>query len=351
MSGNLRVAIIIPRLEQLGPIKSIQELVNSLCEIGKFQIKVFYLDKKVDPLVKMMVPVERLNPVNFPFDDYDIIHTNGIRPDMFAFLNRKKIKYHISTIHNFVFEDLLYSYNKLISFIFGNIWLILWKRADKMVCVSEALKHYCEKWFASSRLEVIYNGISETDNSLIPDDDIIHAIEGFRSKGLKVIGCACILTKRKGIEQILSMIAVEKEFSLVIIGKGNEIVNLKRLAKELKIIDRCMFCGFRSNSIIYLGHFDFVVIPSRSEGFGLVLIEAVQQKVPVVCSDLQVFKELFNDNEVTFFKLDDLNSLTNAMGVAIKRGRKKADLAFFRYLKNYTGKLMAEKYLELYQSA
>ena len=87
----MRVAIIISRIEQLGPVKVIQALVNSFSKYQKLQIKVFYLDKTVDPSIKMIVPVERLNFRTFPFDDYDIIHTNGIRPDLFAFVNRNKI--------------------------------------------------------------------------------------------------------------------------------------------------------------------------------------------------------------------------------------------------------------------
>ncbi|MCX6254228.1 MAG: glycosyltransferase [Bacteroidia bacterium] len=347
----MRVAIIIPSIDQLGPVKSIQALVNSLCEIEKLQIKVFYLDKIVDPQIKMMVPVERLDCGNFRFCDYDIIHTNGIRPDLFAFINRKKIKYHISTIHNLVFEDLAFTYNGLISRIFGNIWLILWRRADKLVCVSNTMKNYYEKWFSSSKLEVIYNGIAETDNSVLPDNDIIQTIDGFKSKGFKIIGCAGILTRIKGIDQVLNMLVEEKEFSLVTIGKGKELVSLQQLAKKLKITDRCFFSGFRSNAVNYFRFFDFFVMPSRSEGFGRALIEAVQQKVKVICSDLAVFKELLNADEATFFKLEDLNSLSEALKVAIETGEKKTDLAYTRYKNEYTDRLMATKYYELYKSA
>ena len=346
----MRVAIIIPRLEELGPVKSIQALVNSLCEIEKLQIKVFYIDKSVDPRIKMMVPVERLDPGKFRFGDYDIINTNGIRPDLFAFINRKKIKYHISTIRNFVFDDLTFTYNRLVSLIFGNVWLILWRRADKLVCVSKAMKSYYEKWFSSSKLEVIYNGISETDNSLMPDDDIIQIIGGFRSQGLKVIGCAGILTKRKGIDQILNVLAEEKEFSLVIIGKGKKLLSLQHLAKKLKISDRCLFSGFRSNAVNYFRYFDFFAMPSRSEGFGRALIEAVQQKVPVVCSDIEVFKELFNGDEAIFFKLDDKASLASALRQAEENGKSKVEMAYSRYKNEYSDMIVAKKYYELYQS-
>jgi L-malate glycosyltransferase len=346
----IRVAIIIPRLAQLGPVKVIQNLVNSLYTIENLHITVYYLDKIVDPHVKMMVKVERLIPGRFRFSDFDIIHTNGIRPDLFAFINRRKIRYHISTIHNFVFDDLRFTYNRLISWVFGNVWLSLWNRADKLVCVSGAMKNYYKKWFSISKLEVIYNGIAEADNSCIPGNDIIQAINRFKSKGLKIIGAVGILTKIKGIDQILSLLAEEKEFALVIIGSGKELPNLLNLAKKLNIHDRCLFCGFRSNAVTYFRFFDYIIVPSKSEGFGLVLIEAVQQKVPVICSDLEIFKELFNRDEVIFFKLDNTASLASALKTAVETGKAKAELAYIRYKNEYSDRDMAKKYFNLYLS-
>jgi glycosyltransferase involved in cell wall biosynthesis len=92
-------------------------------------------------------------------------------------------------------------------------------------------------------------------------------------------------------------------------------------------------------------------MPSRSEGFGLTLIEAVQQKVPVICSDIVVFKEILNDDEVTFFKLEDRTSLTEALKSASESGKKKAEKAYLRYINNYSASIMAKNYYELYKTA
>lgn len=347
----MKVAIIISRIDQLGPIKVIQSLVNSLSENQELKLTVFYIDKMVDPEVKMMVPVEKLNRRAFSFGEYDIVHTNGIRPDLFAFRNRKKIKFHISTIHNFVFEDLSFTYNKVVSLIFGNIWLLLWRRADKLICVSNSMKTYYEKWYPSSKLEVIYNGIPEFESPTVPDNDLILKVDEFKKKGFKVIGSVGVLTKRKGLDQILNLISIEKEFAAIIIGEGRESGKLKKLAEKLRICNRLLFCGFMNNAVNYFKYFDVFVFPSKSEGFGLALLEAVQQKVPVICSDLEVFKELFNRDEVTFFRLDDLKSLSKSLDIANETVTMKVDLAFSRYLNNYTDTLMAKQYLDLYQSA
>ena len=346
----MRVAIIVARIDQAGPIIVIQNLVNSLEIFNDLMVKVFYLDKKVNPQFSMIVPVERFDSQKFRFADYDIVHTNGIRPDLLAFLNRKKIKYHISTLHNLVFEDLTFTYNRLISFFFGNIWLLLWNRADKLVCVSEAVKTYYSKWFSKSKLEVICNGIAEIDSSFVPEYDVIQAVGNFHSSELKVIGFVGILTNRKGIDQVLYLIAAEKNLALVIIGDGKELGNLMHLAGKLKISDRCLFCGFRSYASVYIRYFDFFIMPSRSEGFGLALIEAIQQKIPVICSDIAVFEELYHEDEVVFFKSGDKGSLSAALKIAIETGQKKVEKAYASYLNNYTAEAMAKKYYELYKS-
>jgi glycosyltransferase involved in cell wall biosynthesis len=347
----MRVAIILSRIDQLGPVKVMQNLVNSLNNTDQLKIEVFYFDNYVDQKVKMAVLMERLDRRSFCFSNYDIIHTNGFRPDLFAFMNRKKIRYHISTIHNFVFEDLTFTYNRLISLFFGNVWFFLWKRADKLVCVSKTMKSYYSKWFPISKLEVIYNGIGETYSVILPDDDIIKTIHSFHLKGLKVIGTAGILTKRKGIDQILYLLDMEKELALVVIGSGKELLRLVRLSERLKISDRCLFGGFRDDAVACFSSFDFFVTPSRSEGFGLALMEAVQQKVPLICSDLDVFKELLNPDEVTFFKSGNVKSLSEALKIANETGKKKTELAYTRYLNNYTTGIMTKRYFELYKSA
>jgi glycosyltransferase involved in cell wall biosynthesis len=347
----IRVAIIITRIDNLGPVKVISNLVNSLIGQNEIRVSVFYIDKEVNDQIKMNIPVQRLKLRDFRFNDFDIVHTSGIRPDLFAFLHRKKIKYHISTLHNFVFEDLSYTYNKFISWFFGNIWLILLIRSDRMVCVSVALKDYYSRWFKSDKLVVIHNGISESDISFNPDQAIINVIGKFHSEGLTVLGFAGILTRRKGVDQILSLLSQKKELAFVIIGDGKEHKALISEARKLDVLDRCLFCGFKENAVGYFNYFDLFVMPSRSEGFGLALIEGVQQNIPVICSDIAVFNELFSTEEVTFFKPDNLSSLINAVTTAKETGKVKSVLAHYRYLGNYKSVLMAKKYYELYRSA
>ena len=65
-------------------------------------------------------------------------------------------------------------------------------------------------------------------------------------------------------------------------------------------IDKNKASYFFSNSLMY-------VFPSIDEGFGIPLIEALKLKVPVICSDIQIFKEIANDCVLYFKKQDEFH--------------------------------------------
>jgi glycosyltransferase involved in cell wall biosynthesis len=89
------------------------------------------------------------------------------------------------------------------------------------------------------------------------------------------------LYDRKGIDILLR--AIEKVKSslgscrFLIVGDGPEEAALKQLASDLQVADRVVFVGDVPNTMIpsLLRDCDFFVLPSRSEPFGIVLLEAM----------------------------------------------------------------------------
>ena len=56
-------------------------------------------------------------------------------------------------------------------------------------------------------------------------------------------------------------------------------------------------------------HADALIQASIGEGFGLPLIEAGKYKLPVICSDIEVFHEVAGDHAI-YFEKDSTNSLS-----------------------------------------
>ena len=120
------------------------------------------------------------------------------------------------------------------------------------------------------------------------------------------------------------------------------------LANQLNVSDRIFFAGFRKHATDYLPLFDIYLIPSRSEGVSLALLEAVASKTPVVCSDIISFTELFEKDELSFFALDNIESLNNAIEFSLANGNELVEKAFKKYTNNFTETFMAKNYLKMY---
>ncbi len=72
---------------------------------------------------------------------------------------------------------------------------------------------------------------------------------------------------------------------LVILGQGSRLAALQQLAAELGVADRVRFPGFVANPWAYFARARLFVLPSRWEGFGNVVAEALATGVPTLVTD------------------------------------------------------------------
>lgn len=73
--------------------------------------------------------------------------------------------------------------------------------------------------------------------------------------------------------------------NLVILGEGPERKKLESLIKEYNLDRKVILAGFKENPYPYIKDAEFFVLPSRFEGFGVVLIEAMALGKAVVATD------------------------------------------------------------------
>ncbi|MEH6407735.1 MAG: glycosyltransferase family 4 protein, partial [Leeuwenhoekiella sp.] len=69
---------------------------------------------------------------------------------------------------------------------------------------------------------------------------------------------------------------------LLLVGDGPDMTMLKELVKELDIIDKVIFAGYKKNVQNYQSIMDVCVFPSKTETFGLVAIECLNLGKPVL---------------------------------------------------------------------
>ena len=172
-------------------------------------------------------------------------------------------------------------------------------------------------------------------------------LKQFKGDGV-LIGVNCSLHKRKGLDVLLkSLQRLPDKFKLYVIGDGPGMTELQELSHSLKIDHRVRFCGRIQQAYKFLPFYDIYAIPSRSEGFPLSLLEAADYGCKVVCSDINIFKECFSDDEVVMFKMPSDKALADAIlkaehnpSIAVNINR--------RFDKDYSPGRFYERHIEEY---
>ena len=72
---------------------------------------------------------------------------------------------------------------------------------------------------------------------------------------------------------------------LIILGDGPFLVQLQEQAARLGVAEHVLFAGFQANPLPWISHASCLVLPSRYEGLGNVLVEALACGTPVVATD------------------------------------------------------------------
>lgn len=347
---SMKIAFVLPSLANKGPVIVAHDLVKAMVKKKDITCVVFYLDEIKE--LEFDCETIHITRKQMNFEGFDIIHTHMLRPDIYTALQRKKFPHAkiISTLHNYMDKDLANSHGPFIAFFTTRIWCYLLNKFDKVVCLSNDMKTFYSKFIRPDKLTYIYNGRwlpEKNDRQTIPDADKV-AIEQLKAS-YRIIGGIGLLTKRKGFEQLVKVLAVNPAYALVIIGDGPEKVNLMKLAEDLQVSDRCLFPGYRANAKDYLPLFDIYGMTSLSEGFPLVLLEAASFGLPAICSDLPVFKEVFTNKEVFSYRLSDIADLSQQLN-AVWEAREMLSINIYQKFKElYTAEMMADNYIKLYK--
>ena len=181
------------------------------------------------------------------------------------------------------------------------------------------------------------------DSGWLSDADIDAARLSLRTE-LKLkddallLGMVCRLVEQKGVPYALEALRrVRADFPgahLVILGDGEKAAELRRLASALGIADRVHWLGWRADAADLMAAFDVLLAPSLWEGFGLVLLEAMSRRVPVIASRVSAIPEVVLDGESgILFEPRDVDALTKAI----------ARLLSDRALRKYMGLLGAAR--------
>ena len=231
-------------------------------------------------------------------NDFDIIHANSAKAALPIILsNRKKF---ICTIHDFTpFESklTLLPFEKLLTKFVS-------KKATYLTTVSNFIKDKFNAYLPmieQNKIITVYNGI---DSKFKPCPEEAELLK----KELGLIGLVILslgrIAQYKGVEHIITaynIIKKENPTLKLIIGGSPDFLMKETYEKWKRNYKDVIFTGYiqeESVPIYYTLADLFINYSSSSEGFGLTPLEAIACGTPVICSDLKVFREIFQDNVI-----------------------------------------------------
>jgi glycosyltransferase involved in cell wall biosynthesis len=156
-------------------------------------------------------------------------------------------------------------------------------------------------------------------------------------------------TATKGQDLLIQAMALlPADAHLTLIGDGSDRATLQAMAEALKVADRVTFAGTTPRDELYatLHRHRLFVLPSRVEGFGLVLAEAMCAGLPVVTADLNGPMQVIGRGKYgTTFAAGDAAALANAI-IHAKPHAEAADFAVKEFDINSTVDRLIDVYTE-----
>ena len=192
----------------------------------------------------------------------------------------------------------------------------LHKRKSRMIVTSKFMKSILlYNGFEEKRIEHIplFTYLPERQNAIPSNDEPV------------ILGVGRIVTE-KGMDYLVRAFAkIEHRAELIIVGDGPALESLKSLAQKLEVSDRISFTGWLPHDELaaFYRRCAFVVVPSIApESFGMVGIEAMSHRKPVLAFDVGGISEWLQDGETGFFlsPRDEL-SLAEKMNLLLQRPR------------------------------
>jgi len=165
-----------------------------------------------------------------------------------------------------------------------------------------------------------------------------------------------IIPKKNFEIAIRALAALEKiDWTYTIVGEGEQLDELKTLARELGVADRMYFAGYVDDVVPFYAESDIFLLPSLWEGFGLVAAEAMGAGLAVFAAEVPGLAEVVGKDGVAGRLLPPMvpelwtRAIEDALGNAdqiramSKAGRERAA--------QYSIENTAKGYLDLYQKS
>lgn len=245
----------------------------------------------------------------------------------------------------------------------GNLLMKIFSRlAEKVIGVSEAVTEEYLKGkllLSNDKVILINNGVALPRT--ISSEEVVKAKKIWNiAENDFIIGSIgrMLNDANKRFSDLIKAFAIfsknKQNLKLLLVGDGPEKGNYEKLALELGISDKVIFTGYQSDVTLFYRMMNVFSLLSTHESFGLVLAEAMLNKLPVVATKVGGMKYIVIDGETGFLvEKFDVKSVKEKFDFIYNNQEMREKFAINslkRALENFSEEMYVEKVKTLYLS-
>ncbi len=337
----IKILYLVPSLRKCGPTNQLTYLIENcnkkfditLCIISKANIENdlinYFLSLGINIIFKKsFLDFHKIISNN----KFDIIHTQGLKADLYAFIFANRDK-HILTSRNNPRLDYPAKFGNFIGYFMAFVHLFIQRRMKNVVACSKSLNDQLSDYNIKSL--IIKNGVR------IPN--LSHIVSNINKPKFVAVGS---LIKRKNYEKTIDIFNYLPDFELYIYGEG---VLQKKLMKQSG--SNIKFMGFSKNIIDELFNYDFFISNSYAEGLPNTVLEASSLGLPLILSNINSHIEITNklSHSLIINNDDSSKNISEYIRNFIIGISKSINISLKNDFKtNFSSELMANNYMDLY---
>lgn len=341
----MRIAHVVWGMKTGGVETMLVNIINE--QVKTEEVRLFIINDFIDEFI-----VEKILP------QCQILRLNR-KPSNKNPLKILKLNYWICMFR----PDIIHVHSSRVSkLIFGN-WNIVrtihntgnipeeYPRMKALFAISDVVKEQAfQQGFPNTK--TIYNGILTAKVKT-------RAIERPKDNCYKLVQVSRLDVDQKGQDILIAALGKIvntfniNNFSLHLIGTGGSEPMLREMVDRLGLESYVTFEGLKDQDFIYnhLCDYDLFVQPSRYEGFGITVAEAMAAKLPVLVSDIEGPMEIIGHGKYGMsFKSKDVDDLAEKLSIILKGGYDYSliEKAYKHVCEEFEVSTTAQQYVESY---
>lgn len=253
----------------------------------------------------------------------------------------------IVTIHDLIFLRHPEYYKWLDVQIYKRKFYATLKEADYVIAISECTKRDILNYgdFPEARIKVIYQSASKKFNATddLPQSSLLDGVDKY------ILQVGTIEERKNAMESVMALEYLPKDVHLVLVGRETSYTEqVRRYASMRRLTPRLHILSGVSNEELakIYRHAMCFVYPSRYEGFGIPIIEAIQSGLPVVAATGSCLEEA-GGPDCLYVSPDDPEGLAEAIAAISRERQGRAEKAK-QYVRKFENSDVAAQVLQLY---